>query len=67
MGAGEAERIMDYADLLSEGKEEQGALITELKDRLEKLEYSSILERKASEAESLNKVMSNIPLSIYVI
>ena len=34
----------------------------ELKERLEKLEYSSILEKKANESESLNKVLSNIPL-----
>ncbi len=67
IGVGDAERIMEFADLLSEGIAEKEELITELKERLERLEYSSLLEKKASEAESLNKVMSNIPMGIFVI
>ena len=58
---------MDYEDLLSEGIAEQEKLIEELKERLENLEYSALLEKKASEAESLNQVMGKIPLGIYVI
>ncbi|PCI28780.1 hypothetical protein COB55_03395 [Candidatus Wolfebacteria bacterium] len=67
LGVADAEVIMDYADMLSEGIEEQSNLIEELRERLEKLEYVSLLERKATEAESLNKVMSFIPLPIMAI
>ena len=67
VGVGEAERIMDYADLLSEGIAEQEKLIEELKERLEELTYVNILEKKARESKALNDTMSNIPLGIYVI
>jgi hypothetical protein len=67
LGVTDAQVTMDYADMLSEGISEQEKLIEELKERLEALTYSDILERKAAEAENLNKVLSNIPMGIYAI
>lgn len=67
VGAGEAERTMDYSDLLTEGKEEEGILIDELKAQLEKLEYVNVLTRKADEADALNRTLSYIPMGIHAI
>ncbi len=53
---------MDYADLLAESITEKSELITELKERLDKMTYASILERQGNEAESLNKILSYIPM-----
>ena len=58
---------MDYESLLNEGKEEQTKLLEELDKRLERLSNKEQLERRASEAESLNKVLSYKPLGIFVI
>lgn len=64
-----AEVTMDYDSLLSEGKEEK----TELKERvsafLEKLTTQAQLERRANEAEQLNKNLSYraVPYPIIII
>ena len=58
---------MDYESLLTEGKDEQTKLLEELDNRLERLSNKEQLERKASEAESLNKVLSYKPLGIWII
>jgi|TARA_B110000211_G_C14077675_1_gene552963 hypothetical protein len=63
----DAELKMDYESLLSEGKEEQTKLLEDLDNRLERLSNKEQLERKASEAESLNKVQGYKPLGIFVI
>ena len=63
----DAELKMDYESLLNEGKEEQTKLLEELDKRLERLSNKEQLERKASEAESLNKVLSYKPLGIWII
>ena len=62
-----AEVTMDFDSLLGEGKEEK----TELKERvsafLDKLTTQAQLERRANEAEQLNKNLSYraVPLSYY--
>ena len=58
---------MDYESLLSEGKDEQLKLLEDLDKRLERLSNKEQLERKASEAESLNKVLTYKPLGLFVI
>lgn len=57
---------LDYADLIAEGKEEKEKLETTLKEKLEGLSNSSQLEKKAMEAENLNKILGYIPLKIYM-
>jgi hypothetical protein len=63
----DAELKMDYESLLSEGKDEQLKLLEDLDKRLERLSNKEQLERKASEAESLNKVLGYKPLGMFVI
>ena len=46
---------LDYASLLTEAKDEKLKLIEELQQRLERLRPDKMLERKANEAENLNK------------
>lgn len=46
---------LDYSTLLTEAKDEKSKLIEELMQRLERLRPDKLLERKAGEAENLNK------------
>jgi hypothetical protein len=46
---------LDYSSLITEGKDEKTKLVEELMARLERLRPDKILERKAGEAENLNK------------
>jgi hypothetical protein len=48
---------LDYASLITEGKDEKSKAIEELMARLERLRPDKILERKAGEAENLNKAL----------
>ena len=53
---------LDYATLLTEAKDERMILIEELKLRLERLRPDKMLERKALEAENLNKSLKFRPI-----
>ena len=46
---------LDYNSLLTEAKDEKSKLVEELMQRLERLRPDKMLERKANEAENLNK------------
>lgn len=48
---------MDYASLLTEGKDEKTILKQELKDQLDALHPSKVIERQATEAENINKAL----------
>ena len=48
---------LDYQSLLTEGRDEKTKLIEELRLRLERLRPDKMMERKASEAENLNKAL----------
>tara|TARA_R110000824_G_scaffold44367_4_gene129070 strand:+ start:3386 stop:4504 length:1119 start_codon:yes stop_codon:yes gene_type:complete len=66
----DADLTMDWDTLLTEAKDEKSKLIEELMARLERLRNDKMLERKALEAESLNKSLGYRPMnpgSIYVI
>tara|TARA_R110000824_G_scaffold174360_3_gene352470 strand:+ start:2664 stop:3800 length:1137 start_codon:yes stop_codon:yes gene_type:complete len=66
----DSELTMEYADLLSESKDEVAKLVEELMARLERLRNDKMLERKALEAENLNKSLGFRPInpgSIFVI
>jgi hypothetical protein len=62
LGIGDADVTMDYDSLLSEAKEDKDKLWERLKERLEKLQPDKMLERKANEAENLNKTLQFRPL-----
>lgn len=53
---------LDYSSLITEGKDEKSKLIEELMARLERLRPDKLLERKANEAENLNKSMKYRPM-----
>lgn len=54
---------MDYQSLLTEARDEKMKLIEELRLRLERLRPDKILERKAGEAENLNKTLKFRPFT----
>ena len=57
----DSEVKLDYNSLLTEGKDEKVKLIEELTQRLERLRPDKMLERKANEAENLNKSLKHRP------
>ena len=62
LGVTDAEVTMDYDSLLSEAKDDKDKLWERLKERLERLQPDKMLERKANEAEQLNKSLQYRPL-----
>ena len=62
LGVTDAEVTMDYDSLLNEAKEDKDKLWERLKERLERLQPEKMLERKANEAENLNKSLQYRPL-----
>lgn len=52
---------LDYQSLLTEGKDEKMKLLEELTQRLERLRPDKMLERKANEAENLNRALKLRP------
>lgn len=62
----DGEVTLNGPELLEAGKAEKEALITELKELLDQMSRQSQLERKASEAESLNNQLKWVPLKFYV-
>tara|TARA_R110000744_G_scaffold40802_6_gene92568 strand:- start:1407 stop:2534 length:1128 start_codon:yes stop_codon:yes gene_type:complete len=59
----DSELTMEYSDLLTEAKDEMAKLIEELTLRLERLRNDKMLERKALEAENLNKSLGFRPMN----
>jgi hypothetical protein len=62
LGVTDAEVTMDYDSLLSEAKEDKEKLWERLSERLDRLQPDKMLERKANEAEQLNKALQFRPL-----
>lgn len=58
----DSEVKLDYVSLLTEGKDEKTKLVEELRLRLERLRPDKLLERKANEAEYLNRSMKMRPM-----
>ena len=58
-----AELTLEYDALLSESKDEVAKLVEELTLRLERLRNDKMLERKALEAENLNKSLGFRPMN----
>jgi hypothetical protein len=62
LGVTDSEVTMDYESLLSEATAIKEKLFTRLEERLERLRPDKMLERKALEAENLNKTLQYRPL-----
>lgn len=57
---------LDGDDLVSEGRQEQEALETELRGLLEEMSYDRLALKEAEQSEGLMRVLSQVPLKIYV-
>jgi hypothetical protein len=57
---------LNFGDLVSAAKEEQLALITELKEVLDQSSKQSQMERKAAEVTGLQTQLKSFPLKIYI-
>ena len=53
---------LNGADLIAQGREEQVNLRTELKEMLDSMTYSKILEDEANASENLARILKNIPM-----
>lgn len=63
----EAEGEMDYDSLLAEAKEEKDKLNEKLKLWLDEMTREKIMEKRAKEAEDLNKILAKNPNGLFVI
>jgi hypothetical protein len=61
-----AEVTLNGSDLLSQSKEEQEALRTELKELLDELTYTKLMTGNAEVVESVNNIQKKIPLKVFV-
>ena len=60
------EVTLDGSDLVSQGHSEKEALITQLREFLEKMTKEQMLTRQNTEATQMNEMMAKIPLRLYV-
>ena len=61
-----AEIALDGESLRTEGQNERQSILEELKDMLEKSGKNQQMQRKADEEENMQKILSKVPLGIYV-
>ena len=57
---------LNQADLLTDARAEKIALLTELRDMLDQTSKKAQLERKASESDSLKRITTEIPMTIFI-
>jgi len=57
---------LNQADLLTDARSEKVALLTELRDMLDQTSKRAQLERKASESDSLKRITTEIPMTIFI-
>jgi len=56
---------LNAGDLISQSKEEQDALITELKELLTELTYATLMDTDAKLAEDSNRLQVHVPMGVY--
>lgn len=61
-----AEVQLNSADLLSQASAEKDALITQLREFLDKMTKQAMLERQQAENDAMFEVLSKIPVKIYI-
>jgi hypothetical protein len=57
---------LNGADLLSQAKDEQDKLRTELKEQLDNLTYEKLIETDKNIVDNTNNIQKNVPLGIFV-
>ena len=62
----DSETTLNQADLLSDARSEKQRLIEQLKDMLDGTSRTAQLEKKAQEAEYVNKTLQGVPMVIYI-
>lgn len=58
---------LDYQIFLQQGKEEREKVMTDLVERLKRLSPDAQMEKMANMSDNQKRILSNIPLGIYVI
>ena len=61
-----ADTTLNHADLISAATSEKTALIERLRSYLEETSRAKLLEKKANEAEFIQKDLSAVPYTIYI-
>ena len=61
-----AEITLNGSDLVSQGQTEKEALISQLREFLDKLTKEQMLTRQNAESTQMNEILSKVPLKIYV-
>lgn len=62
----DSEATLNQQDLLNDARDEKKALIEQLRDMLDQTSRQNQLERKAQETENLRKVLTGVPMCIYI-
>ncbi len=61
-----SEVTLNGSELVTQGQSEKDALITQLREFLEKMTKESMVTRQQAENDAMNEVLSRIPTKIYV-
>jgi hypothetical protein len=61
-----SEVTLNQQDLLTDARATKEALLTQLRDTLDKTGRQAQLEKLAANSDNLNKTLNNIPMGIYV-
>ncbi len=61
-----SEVTLNGAELVSQGQTEKEALLTQLREFLDKLTKEQMLTRQNAEATQMNEILAKVPLKIYV-
>jgi len=61
-----AEVTLNGPELISQGTAEKEALITQLREFLEKVTKESMMTRQQAENEAMNEILSKVPTKIYI-
>jgi len=62
----DSEATLNQQDLLNDARDEKKALVEQLRDMLDQTSRQNQLERKAQETENLRKVLTGVPMCIYI-
>lgn len=57
-----ADLTLNGSELVTQGREEQSDMITQLKEMLDSMTYNKLLEVKAAEVDSLQKILRSVPI-----
>jgi hypothetical protein len=60
------EVTLNGSDLVSQGQSEKDALITQLREFLDKMTKEQMMTRQNAEATQMHEMLSKVPLKIYV-